>query len=70
MSSSRWEAGSIRLWLVRALRRVWPVRPTISRFLPSRSMAKSFTIRSETFLDEEDAGGVEEAEDLVMMARE
>ncbi|MQL83419.1 hypothetical protein Taro_015880 [Colocasia esculenta] len=51
ISSSRWDAGSIRPAFARALRRVWPVSPTTSRFLPSGSMANSFTIRSDTFAE-------------------
>lgn len=67
MSSSRCDAGSIRPLFARAFKRVCPESPTISRFWPSGSIAKSFTMRSATFLDEVcGEGEVEEAEDLVM----
>ncbi|KAK6940437.1 hypothetical protein RJ641_029968 [Dillenia turbinata] len=66
ISSNRWEAGSIKPLLVRALRRVWPERPTISRFLPSKSIAKSLTMRSETFLEEDCEEEDEEAEERKM----
>lgn len=52
--------------LAKALRRVWPERPMTSRFWPSGSMAKSLTMRSETFLEEEEEGvtaAEEEADD-------
>lgn len=62
ISSRRCEAGSIRPLFVRALRRVWPERPTISRFWPSGSIAESFTILSATL-----AAAVVVAEERVRM---
>lgn len=71
MSSSLCDAGSMRPLLARALSRVWPESPTISCFWPSKSIAKSLTMRSETFLDEVAGEGEgEEAEDLVMSCLE
>ncbi|MED6217002.1 hypothetical protein PIB30_013474 [Stylosanthes scabra] len=63
ISSRRWEAGSIRPELVRALRRVWPERPRISCFLPSKSIAERRTMRSATFFEEEVEEEVAVAED-------
>lgn len=54
ISSNRWESGSIRPRLASAFRRVWPVNPTISFFVPSGSYAKSLMARSDTFLDDDD----------------
>lgn len=52
---------------------MWPDRPTTSRLRPSMSIAKSFTIRSETLAEwvgEDGDGDTEEAEDLEMKERE
>jgi len=65
MSSRRCESGSINPWLVRALSRVWPESPIISRLQPSGSTAKSLTIRSAT-LAEPVRDEHEDAEDRVI----
>jgi len=43
---------------------VWPARPTTSCFFPSKSIADSRTMRSETFFVEDEVAVVREISDF------